>query len=284
MNLPHKYRLKGENSIMWTQELFHVDKPIIALLHLRALPGDPLYGSADSMETVVKKAREELHALQDGGVDGILFANEFSFPYEKKASYVTVAAISRVIGELRSEITVPFGVNIVANAVATIDLAAATGAHFARNAFTGAYIGENGIIDTDYPEAIRRRKALGLADLKLFFKVNPETEVYLAERSLEKITKSLVSHCFPDALCVSGSNAGEETDSSLMRQVKRAAKDVPVFCNTGCTRENIVEKLTLCDGACVGTAFKKDGRFEEFVDACRVKEFMDVVKEYRKSL
>ena len=28
---------------MWTQEMFGVEKPIIALLHLDALPGDPGY-------------------------------------------------------------------------------------------------------------------------------------------------------------------------------------------------------------------------------------------------
>lgn len=67
---------------MWTKELFKVEKPIIALLHLRALPGDPLFGG--SMNAVIEKAREELNALQDGGVDGILIANEFSLPYEKK--------------------------------------------------------------------------------------------------------------------------------------------------------------------------------------------------------
>ena len=63
---------------MWTKELFKVEKPIIALLHLRALPGDPLFGG--SMNAVIEKAREELNALQDGGVDGILIANEFSLP------------------------------------------------------------------------------------------------------------------------------------------------------------------------------------------------------------
>lgn len=28
---------------MWTQDMFGVEKPIIALLHLDALPGDPGY-------------------------------------------------------------------------------------------------------------------------------------------------------------------------------------------------------------------------------------------------
>lgn len=54
---------------MWTEELFQVKKPIIALLHLRPLPGDPLYRPEDTIEQVVRQGREELHALQDGGVE-----------------------------------------------------------------------------------------------------------------------------------------------------------------------------------------------------------------------
>ena len=226
------------------------------------------------MSSVIEKAREELNALQDGGVDGILIANEFSLPYEKKVSYVTVAAMGRIVGELARDIKVPFGVNIVSNPLATIDLAAAT----------GAYIGENGITDTNIPETLRRKAALGLHDLKLLFKVNPESDVYMAERNLEKITKSMIFHCFPDGLCVSGASAGSETDSSLVTRVKNVAGDIPVFCNTGCTKENIAEKLSQSDGACVGTAFKKDGKFENFVEKTRVQEFMQAVKEYRNTL
>ena len=246
---------------MWMNDMFGVQKPIIALLHLRAMPGDPLYGPGDSMDSVLATAREELHLLQDGGVDGILIANEFSLPYEKKVSPVTVAAMGYLVGALRSEIRVPFGVNIVSNPLATIDLAAATGASFVRSTFTGAYVGESGLTDTDIATVLRRKKALGLDQLKLFFKVNPESDVYLAERPLAKITKSMIFHCFPDALCVSGASAG-----------------------TGCTAANIKEKLSFSDGACVGTAFKKDGKFANTVDGARVKEFMARVKEYRAEL
>lgn len=268
----------------WTQELFEVEKPIIALLHLRALPGDPLFAETDSMDQVIEQARKELAALQDGGVDGVLMANEFSLPYEKKASYVTVAAMGRIVGELKRDIRVPFGVNIVSNPLATIDLAAATGAHFVRSTFTGAYLGENGLTDTNIPETLRRKKSLGLNNLRLLYKVNPESDVYLAERNLDKITKSMIFHCFPDGICVSGSSAGSETNTDLVEQVKKAAGNTPVFCNTGCNKENVVEKLKSCDGACVGTAFKEEGKFEKFVEVGRVKEFMEIVKAYRKTL
>ena len=72
--------------------------------------GDPLYEKDATMGEVIENAARELQALQEGGVDGVLIANEFSLPYEKKVSYVTVAAMGRVVGELKKEIKVPFGV------------------------------------------------------------------------------------------------------------------------------------------------------------------------------
>lgn len=264
---------------MWTRELFGVDKPIIALLHLRALPGDPMYGG--SMAEVVKTAAKELEALQKGGVDGILFANEFSKPYQKKADYVTVSAMARVIGELMRDIAVPFGANVVTNPVASVDLAAATGASFVRSAFTGAYLGENGIHTTDVAYTVRRKHYLGMGNLKMLYKVNPESDVYLAERDITTVTKSILFHCAPDALCVSGASAGSETGTDIIETVRGLAGEVPVFCNTGCTAENIAEKLRVSDGACVGTTFKTDGKFANTVDAQRVQRFMDAVRAFR---
>lgn len=269
---------------MWTEELFHVKKPVIALLHLRALPGDPLYEKAAGIRGVLEIARRELRALQDGGVDGILFANEFSLPYQPKVDHVTVAAMAWIIGALSDELRVPHGVNIVSNPLAAIELAVATEAKFVRAAFTGAYLGEAGVITTDVAATVRRRMQLDGASIKMLYKVNPESDVYLAERSIQKITKSILFHCFPDGLCVSGSSAGSETDDGILREVKAVAGEVPVFCNTGCTAQNVTQKLSVVDGTCVGTAFKKDGKFQNQVDPQRVKEFMEIVRAYRETL
>ena len=66
-----------------------------------------------------------------------------------------------------------------------------------------------------------------------------------------------------------------------VEQVRAAAGRVPVVCGTGCRRETVAQILKNCDGAFVGTTFKKDGVFENPVDERRVKEFMDAVKEMR---
>ena len=101
--------------MLWTEELFGVKKPILAMLHLDALPGDPRFRRGTPLGEIVEHARADLHALQDGGVDGIIFSNEFSFPYQRKMDMVTPAAMAYIIGALRSEIRVPFGVDAISD-------------------------------------------------------------------------------------------------------------------------------------------------------------------------
>lgn len=266
---------------MWMKELFGVEKPIIALLHLHALPGDP--GCNETLEEITEVARRDLHALQDGGVDGIMVANEFSMPYQTKADYVTVAAMAYIFGQIKSEVKVPYGMNVVLNPEATVDLAVATGAQFGRSAYSGAYMGEYGLYIPDVAATKRRLMQLGRTDLKLLFKANPESDTYLAQRDLAAIAKSIIFSSAPDALCVSGGSAGSETNVEKIDIVRKVAQPagVPVLCNTGCSLENVVEMLDHSDGVCMGTYFKKDGGFRNDVDPQRVKEFMDVVKNYR---
>ena len=133
---------------MWTKDLFGTDKPIIALLHLDALPGEPAF--CGSLDTIMEHAAADLKALQDGGVDGVLIANEYCFPITPHTSTVTLMAMAAVIGSLKKDIRVPFGVNVVYNPEETIKMAAALGASFGRSAFGGAYTGAYGLHSVNY--------------------------------------------------------------------------------------------------------------------------------------
>src|SRR5512139_3775134 len=121
----------------WTEEIFGVRKPIIAMCHLGAMPGDPHFDRTGGMPEVIDWARKDLKALQDGGVDAVMFSNEFSMPYLTKVHTVTVAGMARVIGEIMDEIRVPFGVNVLWDPSASLDLAVTTGAKFVREIFSG---------------------------------------------------------------------------------------------------------------------------------------------------
>lgn len=95
----------------WLKEVIGTEKAIISMLHLQAMPGDPYYNKEKGIKWVVEKAREDLDALQEGGVDAIMFSNEYSLPYLTEVKRETVAAMGRIIGELQPYITVPYGVN-----------------------------------------------------------------------------------------------------------------------------------------------------------------------------
>ncbi|MDI3542627.1 MAG: uncharacterized protein PWP57_230 [Candidatus Atribacteria bacterium] len=265
----------------WVEELFNCQKPIIAMCHFSPLPGDPTFDKEGGMKKVVEWARKDLLALQNGGVDAVMFSNEFSLPYMTKVDTVTVAAMARVIGELMPDIKIPFGVNVLWDPTATLDLAAATGAKFVREIFTGVYASDFGLWDTNCGATVRHQYAIGAEKVRLLFNIVPEAAKYLADRDIVDIAKSTVFNARPDALCVSGLTAGIETDVQILKRVKEAVPDTVVFANTGVKLENVEEQLKFADGAIVGTTFKRDGRFENHVDEGRVKAFMDKVKAMR---
>lgn len=260
---------------------FGTDKPIIALLHIDPLPGDPLYSNSTSMDEIVDNVRKDAENLIKGGVDAILFSNEFSMPYENHVAHVTTAAMAYIIGQVVKDISVPFGVHVISDGMATIELAAVTGAKFVRGIFTGAYVGECGIKNTDIAAVLRRKKELGLHELRMFYMVNAEADAYLNDRQLPVIVNSLLFKCKPDGICLSGLHAGEEANDTFLDEMRTAAGETAVFANTGCTIDNIAEKLQHCDGAFVGTGFKVDGKFENHTEYERVRKFMSIVKASR---
>ena len=263
------------------KEMFGTEKPILGLLHLKPLPGDPFYAPHGSLDDVIACARADLDALQSGGVDGVLVTNELSIPYEKKVSGVTLGAMGMVVGALKEHFTVPYGVEANYDGDATMEICAATGAAFTRCLFTGAWAGDLGLVDRDVAKTLRLKAALRLDELKMFYFVTSEGEVYLNDRSYPDIARSMLFNCRPDALVVGGAAAGVGPGGELLQEVRAVAKGVPVVCGTGCKKETVAQILQNCDGAFVGTTFKKDGVFENRVDAQRVKAFMDTVKQMR---
>ncbi len=187
------------------------------MCHLEALPGDPAYDPKMGMEWVVERARYDMLALQEGGIDAIMFSNERSLPYLTRVEAITTACMARVIGEISKELSIPFGVNVLWDGAASIDLAVATGAKFVREIFTGVYASDFGLWNTNCGEVIRHQHRVGGEDVRLFFNILPEASTYLADRDIVNIARSTVFNTNPDALCVSGLTAGVSTDQQVLK-------------------------------------------------------------------
>jgi predicted TIM-barrel enzyme len=84
-------------------------KAVIAMAHIGALPGAPGYDSRGGMEKLIGDVIADIHNLQAGGVDAIMFGNENDRPYVLKAPPEGLAAFAAIVQAVKPELKVPFG-------------------------------------------------------------------------------------------------------------------------------------------------------------------------------
>ena len=263
----------------WLRELSGKPKTIIGMVHLPALPGTPNYDTEGGMRHIRDWVSRDLDALQHGGIHAVMFCNENDRPYRLDADMATVAAMADVVASFRPELSVPFGVNVLWDPKATLAVAAATGARFCREIFTGAFAGDFGLWVRSAGDAFRYRREVGAESVRLIFNINAEFAAQIAPRPVDEVARSVVFSSSPDAICVSGPITSQPAEASSLASVAAAVagSGVPVLVNTGCKVSNAAELLQYADGAIVGSSLKVDGVTWNPVERTRVKELMDEV-------
>lgn len=257
-------------------------KTVIAMCHIGALPGAPLYDPAGGITRLIEGALADIERLQDGGVDGIMFGNENDRPYVLKATFESVAAYAAVVTACKPALKVPFGVNYLWDPAASVAIAVATGALWVREIFTGVFASDMGVWAPDAATPARMRRNLSRPDLKFLYNINAEFAHSLDARPIELRAKSAVFSSLADAILVSGPITGQPADASDLRRVAETVGDlVPVYANTGVNLDNVDEVMRLSSGCIIGTHFKVDGNTWNPVDGARVKRFMDRVQKLR---
>jgi membrane complex biogenesis BtpA family protein len=165
--------------------------------------------------------------------------------------------------------------------MSSIALAAATGAAFVREIFTGTYASDMGPWTPDAGKAMRYRDRLGRKDLLLLYNVSAEFAYSLDQRPLPDRARSAVFSSIPDAILVSGAITGEAAKMADLEAVKKALPDTPVLANTGVKHDTVAEVLRIADGCIVGSSLKVNGNTWNAVDPQRAQDFMRRAREAR---
>ena len=242
-------------------------RALFGMVHLRALPGAPLFTSLDD---VLELALHDARALRDGGCDGLVIENFGDRPFTRaRVEAETIAVMTRVISEIRREVPLPFGVNVLRNdALSALAVAAATGAAFIRvNIHTGAAVTDQGIIEGDAYATLRKRAALA-PEVRIFADHLVKHATPMGESSV----KDLRLRGLADAIIVTGRETGAAADPSQLREL-RALVDAPLIVGSGLTAEN-ASQFADADGAIVGTSIKSADR----VDVAKVAALVRVWK------
>ncbi len=260
------------------KRIFGETKPVIGMVHIGALPGTPLF---DPGFDLLGGARADLLALQEAGFDAVMFGNENDRPYEFDVDTASTATMAAIIGALKAEMTVPFGVNVLWDPMSSVALGAATGAAFVREIFTGAYASDMGAWTPDAGRAMRYRDRLGRSDMAMLYNISAEFAHSLDQRSLPDRARSAVFSSIPDAVLVSGQITGEAAAMSDLEAVKAVLPDMAVLANTGVKHDTVSDVLAVADGCIVGSSLKVDGDTWNPIDPDRARDFMVRVRKVR---
>lgn len=255
-----------------------IAKPLIAMAHVPALPGTPLYDAGSGLAGAVSAVRRDVDVLLDAGFDAVMFCNENDRPYQLQAGLESAAALARVVTECKPD-SAPFGVDFLWDARCALAVAVATGASFIREVATGVWESDMGLLSPDAAHLLRERRRLDAGELAVFMNITPEFASGIGHRDPAEVAASVTVSSLADVILVSGRMAGAEPDVDTIRAVREAVcEQTPVLLNTGAKADTIAAYLRYADGCIVGSSLKVDGYTWNPVDPERAKRFVEAAR------
>jgi len=274
------YRPK-ENAL---EALFGRSKVVIAVVHVRPLPGSPNY-DGQPVEEICQAAIDDAIRYAESGVDGLIVENHGDIPF-LKPKYIgpeTVAMMAIVAFRVRLATKLPTGVNMLANgAIPAIAVAKASGAGFIRvNEWVNAYVANEGVVEGQAAEATRYRSWLHARNLKILADVHVKhgAHAIVADRSITELTRD-AEFFDADVVIATGHRTGDAPSMEELCEI-RDATTLPLVAGSGVSIDNVAEIMEVVDGVIVASSLKYDGMWWNSVDPERAKAFMDRVRHLR---
>lgn len=256
--------------------LFERPKPVVAMIHVGALPGTP--ASRSGVEELAAEAAREAALYRDCGVDGIGIENMHDVPYLRGGVGPEITAAMTVLAlAVRAASGLPCGIQILAGANhEALAVAHAAGLDWVRvEGFAFAHVADEGIIESSAASLLRFRRHIGAERVQVWADVKKKhaSHAITADVGVGE-TAAAAEFMRADAVIVTGPATGECPTEDDVAEV-RGRCGVPLYLGSGVTAENLPRYFAGADGFIVGSAFKEDGRWSAGVDPGRVEAFME---------
>ncbi len=255
--------------------MFSSPKPVIAMVHVGALPGTP--ASREPLRELEARAVAECAVYRRAGVHGVALENMHDVPYLRGGVGPEITAAMTVLARAVKEASgLPCGIQILAGAnVEALAVAHAAELDFVRvEGFAYAHVADEGIVESSAAELLRFRRRIGAERVQVWADVKKKhaSHALTADVGIGE-TAAAAAFMRADAVIVTGSSTGEcPTDADVAEVRERCP--VPLYLGSGMTEENLERYYAGADGFIVGSAFKTGGRWSEAVDPARVERFM----------
>jgi membrane complex biogenesis BtpA family protein len=230
-------------------------KALIGMIHLPPLPGSVGYQGQPFVH-IAEQAVRDARALGDAGFQAAIIQNTHDMPSTARVPPETIAFMSALGWELRREVDIPLGVNVLKNdAEAALAIAAATGAEFVRlKVYVGAMLGAEGVLEPSAPTALRTRQRLGTTT-EIWADLLDRTSVPLTPQPLEQLAEWALKFGGAAVLIVTGGDWS--TTLQMIDTARQGAPSTPIAIGGGVTHDNVAEALSHADLVIVGSALEE---------------------------
>lgn len=261
------------------ETIFKCSKPVIGMVHVKALPGTPQ--SNLEIPQIIEEALKEAITYKNAGIDAIMIENMHDIPYLKGGVGHEVSSVMTLIAYLiKQETKLPIGMQILAGANKEA-LAAAKAANidFIRaEGFVFAHTADEGIIEAQAGELLRYRKQIGANNIAIFTDIKKKHSSHAITGDVNLIDTAKAARFFlSDGVIVTGNHTGSSASVDELKALKQII-DFPLLIGSGITADNVTNYLSLCNGMIIGSYFKEGGYWENKLSFDRIADFMERVK------
>lgn len=260
------------------KSIFKGVKPVIGMIHLKALPGTPKNTLTPTQ--ILNAALQEATIYKKAGIDAIMIENMHDVPYLKNCVGPEISTIMALIGvHIKQNTKLPVGLQILAGANKEA-LAAANAANldFIRaEGFVFAHVADEGIMEAQAGELLRYRKKIGADGIAVFTDIKKKHSSHAITNDISLMDTAKAAQFFlSDGVIVTGDHSGIAASIDELKTLN--GLNIPVIIGSGITQDNVTEYWPLCNAMIVGSHFKKEGYWENELEYDRVLEFMKLVR------
>lgn len=246
-------------------------RALIGMLHVGALPGTP--SAQTPLEAIVEQAIADARIYRDEGFTALAIENMHDRPYLRGAvGPEIVAAMSIVAREVRRDVTLPLGIQILAGANREALAAAhASGADFVRvEGFVYAHVADEGVIESCAGELLRYRRLIGADRVLVLADIKKKHSAHAITADVSIVETAKAAEMFlADGLIVSGPATGVAASPAEVRAVADGVR-LPVLVGSGLSADNL-SQFAHATGFIVGSSVKRDGHWDQPLDRANVR-------------
>ncbi len=232
----------------------------------------------EGLKKTTENALRDLCALEAAGFDGALIENENDKPHTEFATPAQIASFTTIAQAVRKKATIPIGVQMMLNDwKSSFSIAKVVGAKFTRlDVFVDHVTSRWGEIHPNPREIMNYKKEI-FPELLLLTDIQVKHKIMLTPRPLAASARLAITHG-SNGLVITGEATGKETPIAKLREIRAAFPKVPIFVGAGIRRENILEQLSVANGAIVGTSIKT----KNMVDVKKAKMLRQMLQISKK--